>query len=74
MDLNKAQTLERGTRVGAPSLGKKWYATGTVAFGIPYGFGVRFDDYPYPNEKDLHSFEDMGKDLLEALVILDEHG
>jgi len=47
VDLNKAQTLEQGTRVGAPSLGKKWYATGTVAFNIPYGLGVRFDDYPW---------------------------
>jgi len=71
VDLNKAQTLEQGTRVGAPSLGKKWYATGTVAFNIPYGLGVRFDNYPYPNQRDLHSFEDMNKDLLDALVLLD---
>lgn len=71
MDLNRAQALPEGTRVGAPSLGKWWYARGTVTFSIPHGLGVRFDDYPYPSEMDLHGFEDMGKDLLDALVVLD---
>ena len=72
MDILKAQTLPEGTRVGAPSLGKWWYAKGTVMFSIPHGLGVRFDDYPYPSDMDLHGFEDMGKDLLDALVKLDE--
>lgn len=71
MDLSAAQSLPQGTRVGAPSLNKWWYAKGTVAFSIPHGLGVRFDDYPYPSERDLHSFDDMGRELLEALVILE---
>lgn len=72
VDVFRAQALPQGTRVGAPSLGKWWYAKGTVAFSIPYGLGVRFDDYPYPTERDLHSFDDMNRELLEALVMLDE--
>ncbi|MDY6916743.1 MAG: hypothetical protein SVP26_02185, partial [Chloroflexota bacterium] len=72
VDVFQAQALPQGARVGAPSLGKWWYAQGTVAFSIPYGIGVRFDDYPYPSERDLHSFDDMDKELLSALVVLDE--
>jgi len=72
VDLQKAQSLPKGTKVGAPSLGKRWYARGTVSFSIPHGHGVRFDDYPYPSKVDLHSFDDMGNELLNALVILEE--
>jgi len=36
------------------------------------GLGVRFDDYPYPSDMDLHGFEDMSKELVDALVKLDE--